>query len=113
MGLYGRGSRKDLHKMEHTGRIQHRQKVRNVAEGDKKPQNIINYVLSSVDDSARYKTINGKLHTKDINFHKGKFNKEEEWISIEEHNSRHYPAIQNPLNVIDPENLKTRDQILE
>jgi len=113
MGLYGRGSRKDLHKMEHTGRIQHRQKTRNVERGDHKPENIINYVLTSLDDSARYKTINGKLHTKDVNFYKGKFNKEDEWISIEEHNRRHYPQIQNPLNVIDPENLKTRDEILK
>jgi hypothetical protein len=113
MGLYGRGSIHNLHKMEHTGRIQHRQKIRNVERGDKNPQNIVNYVLTSLDDSSRYKTINGKLYTKDVNFKDGKFEKTDEWISIEEHNRRHYPILQNPLNVIDPENLKTRDEILK
>jgi hypothetical protein len=113
MGLYGRGTRKDLHKMEHTGRIQHRQRTVNEKEGDHKPQNIVCYILTSIDDSARYKMINGKLYTEDVNFADGHHSRERKWILIEEHNAKHYPILQNPLNEIDHSMLKTRDEILK
>jgi hypothetical protein len=54
-----------------------------------------------LDDTGKYRIIHGKLCVEDanlINVVKGR-DVEEHWITIEEHNSKYYPKIQNPLNI--------------
>jgi hypothetical protein len=76
-----------MHRLEHKGDIGHK-------TGD----NITVHVLSMIDDSSKYKTIDGVLHVKDVNLVNGKYQKEERYITMQEHNSRHYPKIKNPLD---------------
>ncbi len=76
-----------VHKMEHKGHVGHK-------TGD----NIVNHVITMLDDTADYKTINGKTHIKDIHEHKnGRYKVHKDFIPLEEHYEKYYPKIRNPL----------------
>jgi hypothetical protein len=75
-----------MHKLEHKGRVGHRTN-----------QNITVHVVSMLDDSSKYKVVNGKWFVRDVDNHRnGRYKVEKNYISIEEHNKRSYPSLVNP-----------------
>ena len=94
----------NFHKPEWSGRIQHRD--------NKKGTNIVQHVLTNLDDSSEYRLKkDGTVMVRDRNFKDGKFKTEKKFIPLAEHNRRHYPKAQNPLNKIDHKKLRSRDEI--
>jgi hypothetical protein len=76
-----------MHKLEHRGQVGHRS-----------GQNITVHVVSMLDDSSRYKVVNGKWFVRDIDkHHNGRYKVEKNYIPLEEHNRRSYPQIKNPF----------------
>lgn len=76
----------NMHKIDHHGQL-----------GFKTNQNIVCHVVTMLDDNAKYRIINGKVHVKDIYSHKnGKYKKRQDFIPLEEHNRQHFPKLKNP-----------------
>jgi hypothetical protein len=91
-----------ISKLKHSGRIQHRNR-------GKGGNNIVIHVISGVDDSAEYKMIKGQIHVRDANIEGKGHTAERKFITLGEHNRKHYPIVQNPLNGINHDELKHID----
>lgn len=91
-------------KIEWGGRVQHRD--------NKKGTNIIQHVLTNLDDSAEYKlNKDGSIMVRDSNFKDGRYHREKKFIPLREHNKKHYPMPQNPVNKINRKKLLERDKM--
>lgn len=72
-------------------------KMKHNGVGHRTGECITVHVVNMLDADAHYKTINGKVHVKDLNIKNGKIVVEKNHIPLTEHNNKHYPQIRSPL----------------